>query len=58
MANTRPKLFDAPFFPTMMKAMSVAHVALFRLTRGRVGSKYRFGWTDRVIPVVICEPSE
>ncbi|MBO0699013.1 MAG: nitroreductase family deazaflavin-dependent oxidoreductase [Zavarzinella sp.] len=43
MANTRPRLFDAPFFPTMMKAMSVAHVALFRLTRGRVGSTYRFG---------------
>src|SRR4051794_20297064 len=43
MANNRPKVFDSPLFPPMMKAMSVAHVALFRLTRGRVGSKYRFG---------------
>lgn len=43
MANTRPKLFDSPIFPTMMKAMSAGHVTLFRLTHGRVGHKYRFG---------------
>src|SRR5262249_49766092 len=43
MANTRPKFFDSSIFPALMKAMSVAHVALFRLTRGRVGSTYRFG---------------
>jgi F420H(2)-dependent quinone reductase len=54
MANTRPKLFDSSLFPTMMKAMSVAHVAIFRLTRGRVGSKYRIGSAfPRGIPVCL-----
>jgi F420H(2)-dependent quinone reductase len=43
MTSARPKLFDSPTFPMLLKAMSAAHVTLFRATRGRLGGTYRGG---------------
>jgi deazaflavin-dependent oxidoreductase (nitroreductase family) len=39
----RPEQLDSPLVGRLMKLMSRAHVALFRATNGRVGSRWRVG---------------
>jgi F420H(2)-dependent quinone reductase len=54
MAGTRPKLFDSPLMPAMMKYTSAAHVAVFRATGGMVGSRFRVGSAfPRGVPVCL-----
>jgi hypothetical protein len=43
MTNTRPKIFDSPMMPAMMKYTSAAHSVVFRVTGGVIGSRFRFG---------------
>lgn len=51
---TRPKLFDSPLMPAMMKYTSAAHVAVFRATGGMVGSRFRVGSAfPRGVPVCL-----
>lgn len=39
----RPKGLDSPITKKVMKVASRAHVAVFKLTNGRIGSKWRVG---------------
>lgn len=39
----RPPGLDSPWVPKVLKVMSRAQVRVFRLTRGRIGSKWRIG---------------
>ncbi|WP_338070994.1 nitroreductase family deazaflavin-dependent oxidoreductase [Actinomadura bangladeshensis] len=43
MPDDRPKFFDSTLFAPAMKALTRGHVALFRATGGRLGSRFRFG---------------
>jgi F420H(2)-dependent quinone reductase len=39
----RPEFFDSRLMAPCMKIFSTAHVAVFRITGGRVGGRFRFG---------------
>ena len=54
--DERPKGLDSKATPKVMKYMSRAHVAAFKATNGRIGSKWRVGagWKDPV-PVLLLE---
>jgi deazaflavin-dependent oxidoreductase (nitroreductase family) len=41
--DTRPEQLDSPLVGKLMKLMSRTHVALFRATNGRIGSRWRVG---------------
>ena len=43
MSNPRPKFLDSPRFSSMLKFGSAAHVALFQLSGGRLGRRFRGG---------------
>jgi len=43
MPTERPKGLDSPITKKIMKASSKAHVRVFKLTNGRIGSKWRVG---------------
>ena len=50
----RPNGLDSPITATLMKWMSKAQVAVFRRTRGRVGSRWRIGaGFRRPVPVLL-----
>lgn len=39
----RPRQLDSPVLPKVFRHLSRAHVRLYRLTRGRLGGKWRIG---------------
>src|SRR5689334_24448921 len=43
MPTERPNGLDSPVTKKIIKASSKAHVAVFKLTNGRIGSKWRVG---------------
>ena len=43
MPNERPPGLDSPITKKIMKVASKAHVRVFKLTNGRIGSKWRVG---------------
>jgi deazaflavin-dependent oxidoreductase (nitroreductase family) len=43
LSTERPAALDSPLTKKIIKASSKAHVAVFKLTNGRIGSKWRVG---------------
>lgn len=53
-ASRRPEGLDHPVVPKIMRAMSRAHVWLYRRTGGRLGSRWRVGSAfPRGVPVLL-----
>ena len=53
-ASRRPEGLDHPWVPKVMRAMSRAHVWLYRRTGGRLGSTWRVGSAfPRGVPVLL-----
>ncbi|WP_114699834.1 nitroreductase family deazaflavin-dependent oxidoreductase [Nocardia mexicana] len=51
---SRPRFFDSRFYAPVMRVFTQGHVALFRVTGGRVGGKFRFGsGFPRGVPVAL-----
>jgi deazaflavin-dependent oxidoreductase (nitroreductase family) len=54
MADGPPAFFGSALFAPAMRALTQAHVAVFRATRGRVGGKFRVGSAfPRGVPVCL-----
>ena len=57
-ASRRPDGLDHPIVPRMMRAMSRAHVWLYRATGGRLGGRWRIGGAfPRGVPVLTSNVS-
>jgi hypothetical protein len=54
----RPSGLDSPLTKRIMKAASKAHVAVFKLTNGHIGSKWRVGaGFKKPAPTLQLEPT-
>lgn len=52
----RPKYYDSPVLPKIMKYMGIAHVWLYKRTGGILGKKYRVGAAAlKPAPVLLLE---
>lgn len=52
----RPKGLDSPITKKVMKVMSRVHVPVFKLTNGRIGSKWRVGaGFKKPVPTLLLE---
>ena len=52
----RPEALDSPITKKVMKASSKAHVAVFKATNGRIGSKWRVGaGFKKPVPTLLLE---
>jgi deazaflavin-dependent oxidoreductase (nitroreductase family) len=52
----RPDALDSPITKKVMKASSKAHVAVFKATNGRIGSKWRVGaGFKKPVPTLLLE---
>lgn len=55
-AQPRPQQLDSPIIPKVMKYAGKAHVRVYRLTKGRIGGKWRIGagW-KKPVPTLLLD---
>jgi len=56
MTKARPDQLDSPVIPKVMKYAGKAHVRVYRLTKGRIGGKWRIGagW-KKPVPTLLLD---